>query len=292
VACGHFQSSFLHRVWIVFFQLKMLLLTWSGTGIPSISPACTQSRRRFTQVIHRFLHRKPGARLARPQQRISHDTLTLSHDTDELTRSTSYLRTHNCLLAGRRHFVTECCSAEWIGSGMRRMKPNNLTESRLKFASYQFVRQCAGLQAGGDGGRTRPGSGGRVLLLGVLARDRDGRCAGRAGEVRRGPQPSRPPVVRSQAGGFLPQPAGRHAGEGFWPAGEIASVGGRFTSRCTRSGSPLSSGQLGPGVRVHVPHDRHDAVRVPRGGHPVPGDEHQAGARIGHAVPASADVLY
>ena len=42
----------------------------------------------------------------------------------------------------------------------------------------------------------RPGSGGRVLLLDVLAPDRGGRSAGRAGEVRPGPQPSHPPNTK------------------------------------------------------------------------------------------------
>ena len=42
----------------------------------------------------------------------------------------------------------------------------------LRGIGYQYVRQCAGLQAGGEGGRTPAGSGGRVLLLDVLAQDR------------------------------------------------------------------------------------------------------------------------
>ena len=42
---------------------------------------------------------------------------------------------------------------------------------------YQVARQCVGLQAGGEGGRTPAGSGGPVLLLDVLAQDRDGRAA-------------------------------------------------------------------------------------------------------------------
>jgi hypothetical protein len=66
----------------MFFQLKLLLLTWPGTAIPSISPACTQSRRRFTQVIHRFVHRSLERILAALKQRISYGTLTPSHRTD------------------------------------------------------------------------------------------------------------------------------------------------------------------------------------------------------------------
>ena len=73
----------MHRVWIAFPQLKILLLTWSGTAIPSIFLACTQSRRRFTQVIHRFVHRSPERVLSVRQQRISHGALTPSYDLDE-----------------------------------------------------------------------------------------------------------------------------------------------------------------------------------------------------------------
>jgi len=51
----------MHRVWIAFFQLKILLCAWPGSGIPSISPVYAQHRRRFTQVIHRFVHRKAWA---------------------------------------------------------------------------------------------------------------------------------------------------------------------------------------------------------------------------------------
>jgi len=73
----------MHRVWIVFSQLKTLLLTWSRTAIPSISLACTQSRHRFTQVIHRFVHRSLERVLPTRQQRISHGALTPSYDSDK-----------------------------------------------------------------------------------------------------------------------------------------------------------------------------------------------------------------
>lgn len=73
----------MHRVWIVFSQLKILLSTWLGTAIPSISLPCTQSRRRFAQVIHRFVRRSLERVLPARQQRISHGALTPSYDTDE-----------------------------------------------------------------------------------------------------------------------------------------------------------------------------------------------------------------
>ena len=57
-------------------------------------------------------------------------------------------------------------------------------------------------------------------------------------------------------------------------------------------GLAVELGQLGPEVRAHVPHDLLDAVQVPRGEHPVPGDEHQVGVQDEHAVPASTNVLY
>jgi hypothetical protein len=50
---------------------------------------------------------------------------------------------------------------------------------------YQSGRQRAGLQAGGEGGRTSVRSDGAVLLLDVVAQGTGGRAAYRPGEVRR-----------------------------------------------------------------------------------------------------------
>jgi len=72
----------MHRVWIAFFQLTILLCVWPSSGIPSISPAYAQHRRRFTQVIHRFVHRKAWGSCAARQQRISHSAHTPSNDAD------------------------------------------------------------------------------------------------------------------------------------------------------------------------------------------------------------------
>jgi hypothetical protein len=117
----------MHRVWIVFSQLKILLLTWSGTAIPSISLPCTQSRRRFTQVIHRFVHRSLERVLPARQQRISHGALTPSYDTDE---------SHD----GRR------------GSSVQgtAVTPNNLTRYGFRATPHQAVTW---------GGLRTPGSG-------------------------------------------------------------------------------------------------------------------------------------
>jgi TPP-dependent pyruvate/acetoin dehydrogenase alpha subunit len=46
---------------------------------------------------------------------------------------------------------------------------------------YLFGRQCAGLQAGGEGGRARAWSDGTFRLLDVLAQDGDGRATDRSG---------------------------------------------------------------------------------------------------------------
>jgi hypothetical protein len=67
---------------------------------------------------------------------------------------------------------------------------------------------------------SRPGSGGPVLLLDVLAQDRDGGASGRPGEVRPGPQPVCPPVMPGQVRKLLPDPAGRHALEAVDQSGQ------------------------------------------------------------------------
>ena len=105
----------MHRVWIVFPQLKILLLTWSGTAIPSISLACTQSRRRFTQVIHRFVHRSLERVLPTHQQRIS--TACLRQATTRTSRTTA-----------ARSSVQRTA-----------VKPNNLTRYGFRATPHQAV---------------------------------------------------------------------------------------------------------------------------------------------------------
>jgi hypothetical protein len=171
-----------------------------------------------------------------------------------MTRPSPYLSwvtwscTANCSIGGSAGLALKGLAGRWrrvaaragfITSSMR------LPGRRHWFLGYQYVRQCAGLQAGGEGGRTRPGSGGRVLLLDVLAQDRDGRSAGRAGEVRPGPQPSRPPAVLSQAGGFLPQPTGRHAVKASGQPGD-RHRGRDVHQQVHALGLAVELGQLGP----------------------------------------------
>jgi subtilase family serine protease len=78
----------------------------------------------------------------------------------------------------------------------------------------------------------RPASGRAVLLLDVLAQDRDGGAAGGSGEVGRGPQMVCPPVVAAQVRELLPHAAGGHALEGVHEPGQ-RHLGRKFTSRRT-----------------------------------------------------------
>ena len=48
----------MHRVRIAFSQVKALSCLRPGSGIPSISTAYAQARRRCAQVIHMFVHRQ------------------------------------------------------------------------------------------------------------------------------------------------------------------------------------------------------------------------------------------
>jgi len=54
----NFGSLSTHREWGVFSQVKTSLQEWAYNELPSISPMCTQARRRFTQVIHTLMHSK------------------------------------------------------------------------------------------------------------------------------------------------------------------------------------------------------------------------------------------
>jgi hypothetical protein len=75
---------------------------------------------------------------------------------------------------------------------------------------------------------------------------------------------------------------------------EIATVGGKFTSRVHVLGLALELGQLRAEVREYVPHDLLHAVQVPGSAHPVPvpGHERQVDVQDEHAVPVSVNVLY
>ena len=88
-------------------------------------------------------------------------------------------------------------------------------------------------------------SGRAVLLLDVLAQDGDRGTADRPGEVGARPQSLGPPVVAAQVRELLPQPPGGHPLR-LLTSREMATVGGKFTSRCTCSASPLNSARSQP----------------------------------------------
>lgn len=52
---------FMHRMRLALSQVKALSWLREGSGIPSISTAYAQPRRRCAQVIHKFVHRQQGS---------------------------------------------------------------------------------------------------------------------------------------------------------------------------------------------------------------------------------------
>jgi hypothetical protein len=138
----------------------------------------------------------------------------------------------------------------------------------------------------------QPVSGGPVLLLDVLAQDRDGGSANRPGEVGRRPQPVRPPVVAAQVRELLPHPAGGDALEGVHEPGQ-RHLGREVHQQVHVIGFPVELGKLAPEVRAHVPHDLLKPFQVPYGEDrmPVLSNEDQMGMQDENTVPASADVL-
>ncbi len=134
-------------------------------------------------------------------------------------------------------------------------------------------------------------SGRPVLLFDVLAQDRDRCPADRSGEVRPGPQASRPPVVLPQVREFLPQPAGGHPLEAVDQPGD--GHGGREVhQQVDMLGFPVELGQLRAEVRAHVPHDLLHPLQVSGTEYLVPvlGDENQVDMQDEDTMPASADV--
>jgi hypothetical protein len=73
VSCGHFQFLYLHRLRIMFSQVKGDILARSWRLNPQLSRVCAQAGTGFAQVIHRCVHREiavrwpwsSGGRLAR-----------------------------------------------------------------------------------------------------------------------------------------------------------------------------------------------------------------------------------
>ena len=75
IAAWHVDNSGLlcmHRVRLALSQVKALSWLWPCSGIPSISTAYAQARRRCAQVVHMFVHRQqgssPGAGAGRQQR--------------------------------------------------------------------------------------------------------------------------------------------------------------------------------------------------------------------------------
>ena len=57
VSCGHFQFLYLHRLRIMFSQVKGDILARSWRLNPQLSRVCAQAGAGFAQVIHRCVHR-------------------------------------------------------------------------------------------------------------------------------------------------------------------------------------------------------------------------------------------
>ena len=127
------------------------------------------------------------------------------------------------------------------------------------------------------------------------------RCTG-AGRRSGGRRPIRRSTTRTTAGSPASS-AGARSGNSCRSRGEdtplrlftsldSATLGGKFTSRCTWFASPLNSASSRLEVRAHVPHDLLHAGPGARGEHRVPvlGHEDQMGVQDEDTVPASAYV--
>jgi putative transposase len=141
---------------------------------------------------------------------------------------------------------------------------------------YRVGRQCAGLQAGGEGGRTQAGLGGTVLLLVVLAQHRYRRTADRPGEAGIGPQSVRPPVVAVQVGRLLPHPWRGYALQRVHESRQ-RDLGREVHQQVDVVGLAVELGQFAFEVGAHVAHDLLRPLWVPPGEHliPVLHSEHQ-----------------
>ena len=128
-----------------------------------------------------------------------------------------------------------------------------------------------------------------VLLFDVLSQDTDWRAADRAGEVGRGPQPVRPPVVPCQAGELLPHTPRGHALEAVDQPRE-RDLGREADQQMHMVGRAVERGQPGLKVGAYVPHDLLHPPQVRGGEHgvPVPGHEDQVCVQHENTVPAGA----
>jgi hypothetical protein len=62
VSCGHFQFLYLHRLRIMFSQVKGAIPVRSWRLAPQLSRVCAQAGAGFAQVIHRCVHREIAVR--------------------------------------------------------------------------------------------------------------------------------------------------------------------------------------------------------------------------------------
>lgn len=62
VSCGHFQFPYLHRLRIMFSQVKGAIPVRSWRLAPQLSRVCAQAGAGFAQVIHRCVHREIAVR--------------------------------------------------------------------------------------------------------------------------------------------------------------------------------------------------------------------------------------
>jgi len=79
-----------------------------------------------------------------------------------------------------------------------------------------------------------------VLLLDVVAQDGDRGAADGSGELGPGPQPVRPPVVPGKVRNSC-RSLREDTPLRLFTSLDSATLGGKFTSRCTWFGSPLNS---------------------------------------------------
>lgn len=62
VSCGHFQFLYVHRLRIVFPQVRGVIPVRSWRLAPQLSRVCAQAGAGFAQVIHRCVHREIAVR--------------------------------------------------------------------------------------------------------------------------------------------------------------------------------------------------------------------------------------
>jgi len=156
---------------------------------------------------------------------------------------------------------------------------------------YQVAASAAAFRPVVKAAGPRPRLEGPLLLLDVLTQDRYGRPADRPGEVGRGPQAVRPPVMAREAGELLPHPPGRHALEGVDQPRQ-GDLGREVHQQVNVVRLAVELAELALEAGAHVPHDLLQPLKVASGEHwvPVLRDEDQVRVEHEDTVPASAYV--